>query len=234
MTPAAVLKKFNGISAYFRFLVYTKVLVANPADGVLLPKKPHREVTPLTRDEIEKMRQVPASTFREKLDALVLELFYASGCRLGDLATVKLCDYNPETRSFVVVAKGNKQLTKRLTVGAQAMLTEYLATVPAADDCQLLRYEDGSAYPRGQIYLSIKRLGRKALPDKRVWVHLLRHTCLSHRNEAGEDLRSLQEFAGHSSPNTTARYVHISDEQASKKVDEFDPDRKSSSEEKTA
>ena len=236
MTPASVIKKFNGVSAYLRFLVYTKVIPANPADGVLLPKKPHREVVPLSRDEIELMRQVPASTFKEKLDRLVLELFYASGCRLGDLATVKLKDYNPVTRSFQVVGKGQKQLTKRLTVGAQAMLTEYLASVQTFDrtDRPLLVYEDGETYPRGQIYLSIKRLGKKALPGKRVFCHLLRHTCLSHRNEAGEDLRSLQEFAGHSSPNTTARYVHISDEQAAKRVDEFDPDRKSQTEKEKA
>ena len=224
ISPKTINKKVNGISAFFNFLVYTDAIKASPRAGLKLPKSGKREVIPLTRAEIEKMRAVPAHTFRQKLDALVLELFYASGCRLGDLETVKLKDYNPQTRSFVVIAKGNKQLTKRLTVGAAAMLSEYLTIVPESEGCHLLRYEDGATYPRNQIFLSIKRIAKKALPGKRVYPHLMRHSSITHRYEMGEDIRALQKFAGHSSIQTTTGYTAVSEKIEQEQMDKFDPD----------
>jgi site-specific recombinase XerD len=228
LSPKSINKKVNGISSFFKWLVYTDALKASPRAGLVLPKSGKREVEPLTRDDIEKMRAVSAHTFRQRLDALVLELFYASGCRLGDLETARLANYNPARRTIVVIAKGNKQLKKRLTVGAQDMLTVYLASLSPAlpADRPLLVYEDGRQYPRNQIYLSIKRIAKKALPWKRVYPHLLRHTAITHRYEQGEDIKALQKFAGHSSIATTDFYTHLSDKLESNNMDQFDPDRK--------
>lgn len=45
----------------------------------------------------------------------------------------------------------------------------------------------------------------------RITAHSLRHCFGTHMLEPGVDLRELQTILGHSKPETTARYAHITD-----------------------
>jgi site-specific recombinase XerD len=60
---------------------------------------------------------------------------------------------------------------------------------------------------------SLFRRHREACGAIRVRPHRLRHTYGTELAAAGIDLLTLRELMGHSSPETTARYVHLSIEQ---------------------
>ena len=60
----------------------------------------------------------------------------------------------------------------------------------------------------------VKRYGRLAKIDRRVYPHLLRHTFASHLLEGGADIPVIQHFLGHSSPTTTQMYAHVSKKEA--------------------
>ena len=51
---------------------------------------------------------------------------------------------------------------------------------------------------------------------QRITAHSLRHCFGTHMLELGVDLRELQTILGHSKPETTARYAHITDVTSSK------------------
>jgi site-specific recombinase XerD len=62
----------------------------------------------------------------------------------------------------------------------------------------------------------IKSLVKKALIQKRVHPHVMRHTFATTLLDNGNDLRTIQPLTGHSDIRTTEAYLHSADD---RKVD---------------
>ena len=64
---------------------------------------------------------------------------------------------------------------------------------------------------RGTLQKAFTQPCQQCHIHKHVSIHSLRHSYATHLIEAGLNLRSLQLQHGHSEPQTTARYVHLSE-----------------------
>jgi len=74
---------------------------------------------------------------------------------------------------------------------------------------------------RSSVQSVFKKALKKSGINKRASVHTLRHSYATHLLEAGVNLRLIQEYLGHNSPNTTAIYAHLTakaQEMASKSI----------------
>ena len=147
-------------------------------------------------------------------DALVLELLYATGIRVGELVGLDVDDVDASRRLIRVLGKGRKERSVPYGVPAQTALDRWLSAGrpqlahPASGPALLLGLRGGRLDPR-----EVRRVVHTAVaatpgaPD--IGPHGLRHSAATHVLEGGADLRSVQELLGHASLATTQIYTHV-------------------------
>ena len=149
-------------------------------------------------------------------DWAAAELLYATGMRVGELASVDIADVDLDERLVRVTGKGDKQRVVPFGVPAARAVSAWLADgrpalVSAETDAALLLGRRGGRAGQRQIREAIHCLCREAGVTE-VAPHALRHSAATHLLTGGSDLRSVQEVLGHASLNTTQRYTHVSAE----------------------
>lgn len=149
-------------------------------------------------------------------DWAAAELLYATGMRVGELASVDLADIDLDERLVRVVGKGNKERVVPFGVPAARAIRAWIADgrpalVSHETDSALFLGRRGGRAGQRQIREAIHALCRAAdVPE--IPPHALRHSAATHLLTGGSDLRSVQEVLGHASLNTTQRYTHVSAE----------------------
>ncbi|WP_201288742.1 MULTISPECIES: tyrosine recombinase XerC [Actinomyces] len=148
-------------------------------------------------------------------DLALLEILYATGMRVSELAGLDLGDVDDARRTIRVLGKGGKERTVPYGAPAARALGRWLDQRPA-----LVRPRTGTALFLGArggrvdaraIREVVHRAAAAAgVPD--LGPHGLRHSAATHVLSGGADLRSVQELLGHSSLATTQRYTHVSAE----------------------
>lgn len=151
-------------------------------------------------------------------DRALLELAYAAGLRISELASATLSDVDLRRSEIRVMGKGRKERVGLVGGPAREALEAYLelgrprlrARSSAADDGILFLNASGSALGVRGLRWRIDRLARLAGLPEGVGPHTLRHSFASHLLEGGADLRVVQELLGHTSLATTQIYTHVS------------------------
>jgi integrase/recombinase XerD len=158
-------------------------------------------------------------------DAAILELFYACGLRISELAALPLRDLSFDEGAVRVRGKGSK--VRLVPLGARAMVrirAWVLARAEAkAIDDTLFVGPRGRRMTRGSVWSVVKRYARAANVTQNVTPHMLRHTFATHLLDNGADLRAVQEMLGHTDIATTQIYTHVSTERLSKAHRTFHP-----------
>ncbi|HEY3735489.1 MAG TPA: tyrosine recombinase XerC [Streptosporangiaceae bacterium] len=148
-------------------------------------------------------------------DLAVVELIYATGIRVSELCGLDLGDIDHGRRCLRVLGKGSKERTVPMGLPAHRMLDGWsrdgrpLLTTDRSGQALFLGARGGRLDPRAARRIVHQRL--TAVPGgSDGGPHALRHTAATHLLEGGADLRSVQEFLGHSSLATTQVYTHVS------------------------
>ena len=149
-------------------------------------------------------------------DWAVAELLYATGMRVGELATLDIRDVDMDQRLVRVLGKGAKERVVPFGRPAQRAVTEWLTRgrpqlVRPATGNALFVGQRGRRVDQRQVRAAIHELCQLAGIDD-IAPHGLRHTAATHLLTGGSDLRSVQEVLGHASLTTTQRYTHVSAE----------------------
>jgi site-specific recombinase XerD len=150
-------------------------------------------------------------------DMAMVELLYASGLRVGELTNARLEHTNLEERErFIrVTGKGNKTRVVPIGRKACAAIRTYLERErrmlarPGIGSYLFLSRRGGKLTTQ-RVWQIVKGLGALAGFDKKIYPHLLRHSCATHLLENGCGLREIQELLGHADIMTIERYTHLS------------------------
>jgi len=145
-------------------------------------------------------------------DQTILETFYSTGIRLGELVGLDIDDFDRRQGLLRVNGKGDKE---RLVIlghpAIEAILLYLQHRNPEPYERALFLCRRGKRIPRRTVNHLVRKHGEKAL-GKPITPHLLRHTFATHLLDGGCDLRVLQELLGHESLRTTQIYTHTTQE----------------------
>ena len=222
--------QFSAFRTFYRFLVERKNLRRDPVRELQLPKAEKKLPLVLTGTQIEELLTAPLRVPKEKAaptwmalrDAAILELFYSSGLRLGELASLNVADVDIYTESVRVLGKGRKE--RVCPVGAPALesVSRYRAAANVQAGPLFINKSRRRISPRS-IWLVLKRYLRHTSIPIAVSPHKLRHSFATHLLDGGADLRSVQALLGHASLSTTQIYTHVTVERLKKAYAEAHP-----------
>jgi integrase/recombinase XerD len=215
LSSESVYLEIAALRAFYRFAEDEKLLPANIAENLSLPRRWQRLPKALTAGEIESLL-VPETpeTPQGLCDQAVMELAYASGLRLSELRTVRLEQLHLEAGFINVVGKGNKERVVPVGRKAVAALERYLNAgrprlVNARSPAAVFLTRRGTPFAPVTLWLRIKQRVRRSGIARNVTPHMLRHSFATHLLEHGADLRVIQELLGHASISTTEVYTHV-------------------------
>ena len=215
LSSESVYLEIAALRAFYRFAENEKLLPANVAENLSLPRRWKRLPKALTNAEIEKLLapETPASPESLCTDA-VLELAYASGLRLAELRGVRLEQLHLEAGFINVIGKGNKE--RVVPVGRKAVeaINRYLESgrpelVTAKSPANVFLTKRGTPFAAVTMWKRVKDRARRGGVSRNVTPHMLRHSFATHLLEHGADLRVIQEMLGHVNISTTEIYTHV-------------------------
>lgn len=256
--PGTIARRIAAIRSFCAFCTRTGRMERNPAARLASPRKGSRLPAVLqqsqtaavmnraaragadtdpTRTEPTRTEPDPADATtppspRDRAialrDAAILEVLYATGVRVSELAAMDVSDLDPERRLITVLGKGDKERRVPYGLPAARALEAWIAAgrpelsapapAPASDSA-------GSGARRSPALFLGVRGGRINVRQVREIVHRataavdgvaelsphgLRHSAATHMVENGADLRQVQEYLGHSTLSSTQIYTHVS------------------------
>jgi len=225
IAPRSIARKLSAIRSLYRYLLREKKVANTPFgyDGrsrrkAFQMKLEKRLPDFLTHSEMERLlRATDTRTFLGKRDRAIIELLYAAGLRVSELASLNVEDIDLENREVRVTGKRNKTRTTLIGTPAAKYLKLYLNVRPQMRTEE--RHQPFFASRNGKRLLarSIQKLldksAQQAQLSKKVHPHMLRHSFATHMLDGGADLRVVQELLGHSSVASTEIYTHVSKRQ---------------------
>ncbi|MCE3244929.1 MAG: recombinase XerC [Arthrobacter sp.] len=148
-------------------------------------------------------------------DRAMVELLYATGIRVGELAGLDIDDLDPDRRTLRVLGKGNKERTVPYGLPAALAVDDWLRRgrgklATSGSGPALFLGVRGNRVDQRQVRSVVKGLFEALGDTAATGPHALRHSAATHLLDGGADLRAVQEILGHSSLATTQIYTHVS------------------------
>jgi integrase/recombinase XerD len=215
LSSESVYLEIAALRAFYRFAETEKLLPANVAENLSLPRRWQRLPKALSNDEIKKLLEPEKPETPENLcDQDVLELGYASGLRLAELRNLRLEQLHLDAGFINVIGKGNKERVVPVGRTAVAALNRYIKTgrpklVTPKSPANVFLTRRGTPFAAVTLWLHIKECVRRAGVSRNITPHMLRHSFATHLLEHGADLRVIQELLGHANISTTEVYTHV-------------------------
>lgn len=234
LSRASAARKLAAARTFLRYLRREGLVDDDAGAMVPTPKRDVRMPVHLSEQEMARLVTAPASDEPlARRDHAILELFYASGLRLSELAGLGVDDVNLSAQMVRTLGKGGKQRLVPFNTSTATAIRRYLPDreeLIRERQAKAGRYESrerlakaGRAKTSDPLFVnyrgtrltvrSIDRLVRRYAVASGVRPgvspHALRHSFATHLLQRGADLRAIQELLGHARLSTTQRYTHV-------------------------
>jgi len=205
-------RKLSSLRSFYRYQIKHQLISSNPAIEIRAPKESKPLPQTLDIEMVSQLLDIKGDDFITVRDRAILELFYSSGLRLAELASLSVADINTDEALLRVTGKGNK--TRLIPIGSKAMtaIKEWLTHRSLVNRLRietLFLSKQGKAISHRNIQLRISHWQMKQDVPQTVHPHKLRHSFASHLLQSSGDLRAVQEFLGHSDISSTQVYTHL-------------------------
>jgi len=216
----------SAVRSMYRWLMKEGLAEHNPATAVKAPKAPKKLPATLDTDAVTRLLDIKEETPIAIRDKAIMELFYSSGLRLSELASLRWDQIDPASGLITVTGKGNK--TRVVPVGsyASAALARWRkirGNFAGFEEPHIFVSNRGKPISVRNIQSRIRYWARHQGLPQQVYPHLLRHSFASHMLESSGDLRAVQELLGHADISTTQIYTHLDFQHLARVYDKAHP-----------
>lgn len=154
-------------------------------------------------------------TYLDSRNRTVIDVLYSTGCRVSELCDINISDIDLDEKYFKLKGKGSKQRIVPIGSMLYKNLLQYLnvrETFLQNRGEPLFLSKSKNKLDRTAVFRIIKKTAKNISLQTDVHPHTLRHSAATHMLEGGCDLRTVQEFLGHSSVSTTQIYTKVTKE----------------------
>jgi integrase/recombinase XerD len=180
-----------------------------------LPVPSRRRTLPEVLSQKEAARLCTAGAIGSptpRRDRAILELFYACGMRVFELATLRITDAHLDAGYVRCFGKGSKERIVPVAGPAVQAVRDWIEKerpAMARTSDRLFVGRRGTPLNRVTLWRIVRKAGARAGLARRVYPHAIRHSFATHLVEGGADVRYVQEMLGHASIATTQVYTHV-------------------------
>ncbi len=155
------------------------------------------------------------NSFLNSRNLTIIDFIYSTGSRVSEVINVNISDIDTKESFVRLEGKGSKQRIVPLGSLLVNNLTEYIKlrdSIENLESSKLFLSKSYKKLDRSAIFRIVKSTALKLGLDVDLHPHTLRHSAATHMLERGCDLRTVQEFLGHSSVSTTQIYTKVTKE----------------------
>ena len=229
LSVRSVSRALISLRGLFRFLLLEGHLEEDPVEEMEVPRPPRSLPHVLSLQEVERILEAPdPGTPLGVRDRAMLELLYATGMRVSELAGLVPEGVDIQVGFVRVKGKGDKERVIPIGEVARERLDIYLREgrprlLKGRESPYLFVNRQGRGLSRQGIWKLIKRYALQAGVLTPITPHTLRHSFATHLLERGADLRFVQVMLGHADIGTTQIYTHLNQEYLRKIYQQYHP-----------
>jgi len=211
------------LKRFLRHVAEDRDLSAFPPEAVIIPRRPRREVSYLSAEEVQRFVDsiklssgggavyMPGLRFR----ALV-EVLMGTAMRISEVLSLDRGQIDFKTAEAKIVGKGGKERVVFFTERALSWVTRYLEARSDENPALFVTGDELRRLKRPDVWRPFARHRQLAGLNKRVTPHLLRHTAATQLLFNGCPVGHIKEILGHERLETTCRYYLGLDHRAAK------------------
>jgi integrase/recombinase XerD len=231
-------RRLSALRQFFAFLYADGIRKDDPTDAIDAPRRERPLPKVLSRADMDALLAAARTQSGKSPEGVrllcILEMLYASGLRVSELATLPLAATRSRDGFLLVTGKGQKERLAPLNAPAREAIKAWLAVRDEFLPKGIRRgHAERFLFPsrgaeghitRRRLHQMLKELALAANldPDK-LSPHVLRHAFATHLVEGGADLRSVQTLLGHADIATTQIYTHVAKDRLTQVVEAAHP-----------
>lgn len=200
VSNATVNNKRKFLSAFFVWATREEIVDKNPMLKINSIKEKYVTKKPFSDIELAKIRDA----LEDNREKALVEFLLSTGCRVSEVAGLKVGNIDFRTGECVVLGKGNKERTVYLNNKSMYYLERYLGNFVDADR-PLFMNARGRGMTKQNIEELMRIIGKRAGVLK-VHPHRFRRTMATNAMKRGMPVQYIQVILGHSKLDTTMIY----------------------------
>jgi integrase/recombinase XerC len=216
VSNSTINRKISSLRTYYKFLLKIGDIEVSPLAKHKVLKTAKKLQVPFSEKEIENVLEIlkEEDSFVGVRNKLIVELFYSTGIRRGELVNLKLNDISDSQKTIKVLGKRNKERIIPLLPSVLNTIASYLEYRKSLSSIKDVHYlfltEKGAKIYETLVYRVINNYFSKASEKVKRSPHILRHSFATHMLNEGADIKSVKELLGHSSLASTQIYANNS------------------------
>lgn len=228
LSPHTIQGHIRDIKAFWSWLTREGHIENNPLAKYSLPSVPHYIIPTLSNDQMKTLLSaIDRSTPLGAKYYCILTLLFDTGLRISELISIRVQDLDLTSGLVTIIGKGQKERIVPFSRRARKQLRHYIVHFRqhlCSEDCHYLFAANNEHISVNSVQQYMRRLARKAgLDGIKCFPHILRHTFATQSIARGASTSALKDIMGHSSSQTTMKYVHLSVEDLKSQHNKFSP-----------